>query len=71
METRATLAAQESPITDVVTILVDAPTASVSARRPCFGSVADEVREAIEAILSDGTGRPEHTVDRWRPSPGK
>jgi hypothetical protein len=68
METRATLAAQESPITDVVTILVDATTASVSARRPCFGSVADEVREAI---LSDGTGRPEHTVDRWRPSPGK
>jgi hypothetical protein len=45
METRATLAAQESPITDVVTILVDATTASVSARRPCFGSVADEVRE--------------------------
>jgi hypothetical protein len=67
METRATLAAQESPITDVVTILVDA-TASVSARRPCFGSVAGE---AIEAILSDATGRPEHTVDRWRPSPGK
>jgi HEAT repeat protein len=26
---------------------------------------------AYALILSDGTGRPEHTIDRWRPSPGK